>query len=141
MLPSAPELNLQDYKAAVFRHATPRHRGKDSGGLLAESGFSLRQIRERLQDEEIFVSKTSIHLLLKKYKAKGTVQDLRWYRLPTMFLRLHYRLIDAELATNADLTSRQLQQRIEEKFPSLNPSISTVQRARCRLGWVCKKTR
>ena len=51
--------------------------------LLSESALSLVEIKKRLEEEEIFVSKTSIYLLLKKFKEKRTVRDLRWYRPPT----------------------------------------------------------
>ena len=108
--------------------------------LLAES-YAVGEIQKRLQEEGIAVSKTSICLLIKKYKERGTVQDLRWYRAPTLLSNLHYRFIDTELAVNSDLTSTQLHQRMKERFPTVSVSLSTVKRARRTLGWICKKTR
>ena len=81
--------------------------------LLAES-YAVGEIQKRLQEEGISVSKTSLCLLLKKYKERGTVQDLRWYRAPTLLSNLHYRFIDTEVAVNSDLTSTQLHQRMKE---------------------------
>ena len=41
----------------VFRHATPKHRGEDPGSFARRVWVQLEAIRERLQEEEIFVSK------------------------------------------------------------------------------------
>ncbi len=85
--------------------------------LMVEAGFRLGVIHKRLQDEGIQVSKTSLCLLIKKYREKGTVRDLRWYKPPRLLSEVHYRFIDEEMAKNMELTSRQLYRRIEEAYP------------------------
>ncbi len=108
--------------------------------ILHARGFQVGAIQKRLQEEGIRVSKTSLCKLIKKYRLKGTVKDLRWWKPPTIFKEEHYRFIDEQMAENTELTSRQLQRKIEE-FPNVQASLSTVMRARRYLGWVCKKTR
>ena len=60
---------------------------------------------------------------------------------PKSVSNVHLRLIDTELTSNTNLTSRQLHNRLIKEFPSLIVSIASVKRARRSLGWVCKKTR
>ncbi len=45
------------------------------------------------------------------------------------------------MASNDELTARQLYQLFQEEYPDLNVSMSTIKRARHELGWIGKKTR
>lgn len=52
-----------------------------------------------------------------------------------------YRFIDELMAENTDLTSRQLYSALKEAYPTVEASLSTVQRPRRHLGWTAKRTR
>ena len=45
------------------------------------------------------------------------------------------------MASNNEMTGTQLRNRLIDQFPSLQVSISSIKRARRKLGWISKKTR
>ena len=47
--------------------------------------------------------------------------------------------INLQLQENDELTSRQLQSSLKEKYPLFNVSLPTIRHARKKLGWVCTK--
>ena len=47
--------------------------------------------------------------------------------------------INLQLQENDELTSRQLQSSLKEKYPLLNVSLPTIRGARKKLGWICTK--
>ena len=53
----------------------------------------------------------------------------------------HYRFINERMAEDDELTAAKVLSLLQEKFPTLNVSLSTVKRARMELGWTAKKTR
>ena len=48
-------------------------------------------------------------------------------------------MIDEEMRKNGELTAQQLRTKLKEKLPSLKLSLSTVEVARRRRGWVRTK--
>ena len=103
--------------------------------------YSLKKIKARLEEEGIVVSKTSICLLIKKYKATGLVADHRPHQQPRKLQDIHYRFIDERMSENDELTAVKLHAMLREQFPDVSVSESTVKRAKRELGWVAKKTR
>ncbi len=93
--------------------------------VLAEAGMSVGKIQSRLLEEGVKVSRVSLYQLLKKYKTRGVVRDLRWWKPPTIFSDEQYRFIDEKMAANTELTSLQLSRLIHEAFPNVRASIST----------------
>ena len=87
------------------------------------------------------MSIVSLCKLVKKFSQTSSVTDQRTYKTPKIFKEEHLRFIDKTMASNPELTETQLAALIQDQFPSLKPSISTVKRARKELGWVSKKTR
>ena len=87
------------------------------------------------------VSKKSLHLQLKKYKTTGSVADRRTVRPPRKLREEHYRFIDDCVASDDELTAKKLRDKLLERFPSLNVSLSTMKRAHMELGWTAKRTR
>ena len=69
--------------------------------LLSESGFTLKDIQQRLNEEDISVSRTALCLLIKKYNDHGTVRDLRWFCRPASISDTHLWFMEAELASNS----------------------------------------
>lgn len=51
----------------------------------------------------------------------------------------HYRFIDEAMASNDKLTARKLREKLEDRWPGIAVSLSTVKRARRYLGWVATR--
>ena len=60
---------------------------------------------------------------------------------PRILQEEHYRFIDDTMAENMDLTGRQLFALFEEKFTTVDVSLSTIKHARLELGWVSKQAK
>ena len=94
----------------------------------------LKAIQRRLAEEGVRISKTSLSLLLKKYKYTGTIADQIRPRFLGRKLQLeHLRLIDEALHKDDEILSVDLCKMLQEKAVIL-VSISTVQRAKNHLG-------
>ena len=106
-----------------------------------QANFSLNKIQSRLEEESIVVSKTSICILIRKYKLTGSVADFRPIPPPRKLKEEHYRFIDDCMAADQELSITKLYRFFREKYPEVSVSESTVKRARRELGWVAKKTR
>ena len=106
-----------------------------------KTGWPLRVIQKRLQDEYIRVSIVSLCKLTKKFRSTNSVCDNRTYKPPRTLTEEHLRFIDETMADNPELTGTQLADKLKEHFPSLKVSVSTVKRVRRELGWVSKRTR
>lgn len=102
--------------------------------------YSLKKIQGKLE-EGIIVSRTSLCLLIKKFKSTGSVADYRPIPRPKKLKNEHYRFIDEKMAENDELTARELLSKLQEEFPEVSVSISTVKRAKRELGWAAKRTR
>ena len=87
------------------------------------------------------VNKKSLHLLLKKYKTTGSVADCQTVKPARKLGDEHYHFIDDCMASDDELTTKKLRDKLLETFPGLNVSVSTVKRAHVELGWMAKKTR
>ena len=96
-------------------------------------GMRLKNIQLRLVEEGISVSKTSLCLLLKKYKETGTLADRIRPPSQTKKLRLeHLRLIDQALDEDDEISNADLRKMLQEA--GITVSISTIQRAKKHLG-------
>ena len=76
---------------------------------------------------------------MQKFRRCGTIQDLPRRKRPMKLSSEMLQFINSQLQENDELTSRQLQSSLMEKYPLLNVSLPTVKRARKKLGWVCTK--
>ena len=108
---------------------------------LSQSGYAISKIQKHLEKEGVIVSKKLLCLLLKKYKITGSVADRRTVKPPRKLDNQHYRFIDDCMGEDDELTATKLRDKLLERFPTLNVSVSTVKRARMELGWTAKKTR
>lgn len=96
-------------------------------------GMRLKDIKLRLAEEGIAVSKTSLCLLLKKYKETGTISDRVRPRSQAKKLQLeHLSLIDEALDRDDEVSNADLRQMLQEF--GIVVSISTIQRAKKHLG-------
>ena len=97
-------------------------------------GMRLKTIQCRLAEEGVTISKTSLCLLLKKYKETGTIADrIRPRSLGRKLQLEHLCLIDKALAKDDEISSVDLRKMLQEKAGIL-VSISMVQRAKNHLG-------
>ena len=101
--------------------------------------YTLKKIKARLKEGEV-VSKTSLCLLIKKYKATGSVADYRPTARPKKLKEIHYQFIDKQMAKDDELTGIKLLRMLKEEFPDVSVSLSTVKKAKCELGWVVKRS-
>ena len=62
--------------------------------MLLKKGFSLREVKARLEEEGVHTSKTSPCLLLKKYRETGSVVERLRARVPKKLTNQHYVFID-----------------------------------------------
>ena len=102
--------------------------------------YTLKKIKARLEEGDI-VSKTSLCLLIKKYKATGSEADYRPTARPKKLKDIHYRFINKQTAKDDELTGIKLLRMLKEEFLDVSVSLSTVKRVKRELGWVVKKTR
>jgi len=68
--------------------------------MLSKKGFSLQEIKARLKEEGVHMSKTSLCLLLKKYRETGSVVDRPRARVHKKLTNQHYVFIDQCLENN-----------------------------------------
>ena len=102
--------------------------------------FKVKEIVERLA-EGVEVGYTAIYNLLSKFKKTELIGDLTRRPHSRRLNKEEYRFIKELMAENTDLTSRQLYAALKEAYPTLEMSLSTVNRARQHLGWTAKRTR
>jgi len=109
--------------------------------ILWRSGYSLSDIKQRLEDEEVEVTLRSLQYLLLKFLKYHTVQDLPRAQRPKLLTADMMNAIDYSLKADDELTARKLKEKLAGIFgPNLpNVSISTIKRCRKELGWVCTR--
>ena len=76
---------------------------------LHKRGLKLKDIQLRLKEEDIAVSKTSLYLLIKKFRREGIVTD-RFKRpsRPPKLTAQHLQLIDDALDGDDEMSNRNL---------------------------------
>ena len=97
-------------------------------------GYSVIQIRQRLNEENIVISRQALHKLIRKYRM-GTLYQIRPRR--GKITEEMKSLIDETLRNNDEVTSTGLKSLLTARWPELRVSISTIKRVRKDMGWVC----
>ena len=106
---------------------------------LMESGISIEKVRKRLLEEGIVVSAVSLYKLRRKYWNTDSVVDRPRRTITPKLKREHYQFTDEAMASNDELTARRLREKLEDRWPGIAVSLSTVKRARRYLGWVATR--
>ena len=106
---------------------------------LHESGYSVAAIMRRLEEELISMSHIAVYKLLKKHKQEGNVGDQARRLRSAKLSQEQLVFIDNAMVENDELSSRQLHQRLEDRWQGLWVSLQTVRRVRKHLGWVCTR--
>lgn len=107
--------------------------------VLKETGHSVKVILKRLKEEDISVARAAVFKLLAKHRKYGSVADLKKPRPPKKLSKEQYIFIDNAMLENDELTSRQLRDKVEDRWPEIKASLSTYKRARRDLGWVATR--
>ena len=107
--------------------------------VLKESGLKMTQIWKRLKEEQISVSRMALYKLWRKYGKTNSIANIPRARPAKKLGREQCVFIDEALADNDELTSRQLRGLLEERWPGIEVSLSTVKRARKELGWIATR--
>ena len=106
---------------------------------LRSRGYSILQIRKRLQEENIIVSRQAIYSLVKKFQNYRVCSDLprkRRQQKITAEMRL---VIEEALTSNDEITSRGIRSLLTSQWPEFQVSIPTIKRVRKNMGWVCTR--
>ena len=70
--------------------------------------FKVKDIVDRLAEEDVKVSRTAIYNLLAKFRKTESIGDIKKRPRSRRLSEEHYRFIDELMAENTDLTLRQL---------------------------------
>lgn len=107
--------------------------------MLKEAGYSVAEIRKRLNEENISISLQALFSLLKKYNEAGTLLDLPRRTRPRKLTEEMMAMFNQALSENDEMTARRARSLLQEKWPDLQVSLPTVKRVRKELGWVCTR--
>ena len=119
-----PRLSIEARRRVVCLHA---------------AGFSVKNIYQRLQQENVDVSIRAIYSLVKKFEVRGSVNDLPRRKRPQILTDEMKRFIEEEYRKNDELTSTAVKALLLRKWPEVQVSISTIKRVRRKMGWVCTR--
>lgn len=107
--------------------------------LWWKRGYSIRYIKERLEEEDTCITTRSLQRLVKKFRDHYTIRDLPRKKRPKKLTEEMVTLLDDMLRENDETTATQIRSKLMEQFEDLNVSLSTVKRARKEEGWVCTR--
>ena len=107
--------------------------------FLSRSGYSVSQIKKRLEQENIRISLVALYNLLKKYNLLGRLIDLPRRTRPTKLNNVMRLFLNQKLSENDELTAREARNSLTQQWPTLQVSLPTIKRIRQKIGWVCTK--
>ena len=119
-----PRLDIETRRRVVF---------------LSRSGYSVSQIKKRLEQENIHISVVALYNLLKKYNQLGRLIDLPRRTRPTKLNDVMQLFLNQKLSENDELTAREARNLLTQQWPTLQVSLPTIKRIRQKIGWVCTK--
>ena len=119
-----PRLDIETRRRVVF---------------LSRSGYSVSQIKKRLEQENIRISLVALYNLLKKYNQLGRLIDLPRRTRPTKLNNVMRLFLNQKLSENDELTAREAHNLLTQQWPTLQVSLPTIKRIRQKIGWVCTK--
>ena len=89
-----------------------------------------------LSEEGTAITKRSLYRLCKKFHHNHTVLDLPRQKKMHIISNEMVTMIDDMLKHNDELTARQIQSKLQEKYPFLSVSLPTIKKVRKEAGWV-----
>ena len=106
---------------------------------LYSCGYSVTFIVQRLDEENVQVSKRAVYDLVNKFRLKGVIKDLPRRKKTRILTDEMKKFIEEELQKNDELTSTAINASLIRKWPDVRVSASTIKRVRRDMGWVCTK--
>ena len=107
---------------------------------LYQSGlYSVREIRRRLREENVFISLQALWSLVRKHRETGKVSDLPRRSRPRKLSQEMMDALELTWSENDELTARQARSFLMERWPELRVSIQTIKRIRKQMGWVATR--
>lgn len=106
---------------------------------LYSRGHSVTEIRKRLQEENILISRQSLYNLINKFRKGTPVADGQLRRRKRKITKEMETMIDQALRNNDEITSTGLRDMLAVRYPELQVSIPTIKRVRREIGWVCTR--
>lgn len=107
--------------------------------FLSSSGYSVAEIRKRLHEENIPISKAALYNLIRKHRQTGKLLDLPRRARTKKLTQEMVEILNQTLSENDELTARQFRDLLMEKWPTLEVSLPTIKRVRKQIGWVCTR--
>ena len=109
---------------------------------LTSNGKSQREVhRLILREDKTHISTTSICKFLSRYNRTGSMTDTRRKRPELRIIKdEHLNFIEQQMQQDPENTASDLVSGLSRTF-RLNPSLSTVKRARRSLGWTFSSTK
>ena len=117
-----PRLDIETRRRVVF---------------LSRSGYSVSQIKKRLEQENIRISLVALYNLLKKYNQLGRLIDLPRRTRPTKLNNVMRLFLNQKLSENDELTAREARNLLTQQWPTLQVSLPTIKRIRQKIGCGC----
>jgi len=106
---------------------------------LHSRGYTVTEIRRRLQEENISVSRQALHNLLRKFLDKRIIKDLPRRSKQRKITEEMRSAIEEAYNGNDELTSTGIKSLLMARWPDLQVSIQTIKRTRKDMGWVCTR--
>ena len=103
---------------------------------LYSKGHSVIEIRRRLNEENITISRQALHKLIRSYRM-GTLSQVRPRQ--GKITEEMKTVIEETLRNNDEVTSTGLKSLLVARWPELQVSIATIKRVRRKMGWVCTR--
>ena len=85
--------------------------------LLKARGLTVKEIMKRLEEQQMYISRSAIFRFLRKYRNQATIGDLPILRQPKKLPEDQLVFIDKSLVGNDELTARQLHHLLQERWP------------------------
>ena len=102
---------------------------------LHQKGWKLKDIQSHLKSEDLRVSKTSLSLLIAKYRRHHTVADLPRPPKQKKLSLEHLQAVDEALANDDEISTAELCSMLEDDY-GVKVSAGTIQRAKKALGTI-----
>ena len=106
---------------------------------LRSKGHSVIDIRQRLKDENIVISRQAIYNVVNKFRNHRIYKDLPVQRRKQKITEQMKVMIEEALNNNDEITARGIKTLLTAQWPELRVSIPTIKRVRKNMEWVCTR--
>ena len=106
---------------------------------LHSKGDSVADIRRRLQQENISISRQALYNLINKFRMGTLVVDGQPRGRKRKITKEMESVIEDALRSNDEITSTGLRSLLDSRWPELQVLIPTIKCVRKEMGWVCTR--